>query len=55
MPRLTWTLIPPICASCIAGVTGMHHHAQPLIEMGSCELFAQIGLEQGSSQSQLPE
>jgi hypothetical protein len=24
----------------IAGMTGMCHHTQPLVEMGSCELFA---------------
>jgi hypothetical protein len=30
---------PPICASCIAGMIGMHHHAQPLVKIGSHELF----------------
>jgi hypothetical protein len=30
----------------VAGMTGMHHHIQLLlVEMGSCELFAQTGLE----------
>jgi hypothetical protein len=29
----------------IAGVTGIHHHAQLLVEMGSCEHFSWAGLK----------
>jgi hypothetical protein len=36
----------PIFASCMAGMTGIHHHAQNLlIEIRSYELFARAGLE----------
>jgi hypothetical protein len=31
-------------AFCVAGMTGTHNHTQSLVEMGSCELLAQIGL-----------
>jgi hypothetical protein len=30
-------------------MTGTHHHAQILVEMGSCELFAWAGLKTPSS------
>jgi hypothetical protein len=35
----------PICDSCIAGMTGMYHCAQPLVKMESCKLFAWASLE----------
>jgi hypothetical protein len=31
---------PPIYAFHVAGMTGVHHCTQLLIEMGSCEVFA---------------
>jgi hypothetical protein len=41
-----------IYTSCIAGMTGVHHHAQLLlIEMGSLEILAWAGLELQPSQS----
>jgi hypothetical protein len=41
---------PPIYASCLAEMTGMHHHGQLLlVDVESLELFAQVGLEQQSS------
>jgi hypothetical protein len=36
-------------------MTGAHHCAQPLVEMGSLEYFAWAGLKQQSSQSLPPE
>jgi hypothetical protein len=38
---------PPVSASLhsyAVGMTGVYHHAQPLVEMGSCELFAWLAL-----------
>jgi hypothetical protein len=29
----------------VAGMTGVYHYIQPLVEMGSCEIFAQTTLE----------
>jgi hypothetical protein len=46
---------PPICASPVAEMTGMWHHAQPLAEIGSGELFAQSNLEPQSSWSPPPK
>jgi hypothetical protein len=46
MPRLTWFMILPFVLPCIARITGVCHHAQSLVEMGSCELFAQAGFQQ---------
>jgi hypothetical protein len=41
---------PPIYASCLAEMTGMHHHGQLLlIEIASCELFDQTDLKPKSS------
>jgi hypothetical protein len=39
----------PINASYIAGTTGVHHHVQLLVEMGSRELSAWAGLQWQSS------
>jgi hypothetical protein len=36
-------MILPFMLLHIAGMTYMHHHIQSLVEMGSCELFAQEG------------
>jgi hypothetical protein len=36
---------------CVAGMTGACHHAQPLPEMGSHELFAWAGLKPQSLRS----
>jgi hypothetical protein len=33
----------------VAGMTGVHHHTQSLVEMGSNKLFAQAGLKWRSS------
>jgi hypothetical protein len=30
--------------SCIVGITGMHHHTQPLVEMGLANVFALAGM-----------
>jgi ABC-type microcin C transport system permease subunit YejE len=40
MPRPAWTEILLSVLPCGAGVTGVHHHTQPLVEMGSGRLFA---------------
>jgi hypothetical protein len=37
---LAWTVILLFVLSCVAGMTGVHHHIQPLLEMESCEVFA---------------
>jgi hypothetical protein len=34
----------------IARMTNANHHTQPLVEMGSCKLFAQVDLEMKSFQ-----
>jgi hypothetical protein len=39
----------------VAGVTGVYHNAQPLLKMGSWELFAQAGLKLRFSQSLPPQ
>jgi hypothetical protein len=40
---------PPIVLPYTAGMTSMHHCAQPLVEMGSCELFTKAVLKLQSS------
>jgi hypothetical protein len=45
----------PIYALHVAGMTGTYHHAQLIIEMGYCELFAKSGLKPQSSQSLPPK
>jgi hypothetical protein len=45
----------PISASHIAGMTGTLCHIQLLVEMESCKLFAQAGLQLRLSWSQPPE
>jgi hypothetical protein len=42
MPRVAWTVILLSVLPHETGMTGMYHHTQPLIEMGSHELFAQL-------------
>jgi hypothetical protein len=44
-PRLAWTMIFLFVLPQVAEITGTHHCAQTLIEMGSPELFARVGLE----------
>jgi hypothetical protein len=39
----------PIYISNLSGMTDTKHHTQPLVEMGSLELFAHISLEPQSS------
>jgi hypothetical protein len=39
----------------VAGMTGVCHRAWLLVEIGSCKLFAQAGLEPVSLSSQPPE
>jgi hypothetical protein len=39
------TAILPSMLPCVAGVTGMCHCAQSLVNMSFLELFAQAGLE----------
>jgi hypothetical protein len=55
MPELVWNCDPPVCASQIGGTAGMWAHMQPLVEMRSHELFAQIGLELWLSPSLSPK
>jgi hypothetical protein len=43
---------PPIYLPTVAGMTGVYHHTQLLVEMGSHELFAPDGLEPQAYQSQ---
>jgi hypothetical protein len=38
--RATWTVVLLFVLLHITRMTGIYHHAQPLVEMGSCELFA---------------
>jgi hypothetical protein len=45
MLRLTWIVIFLFVLPYIAGMTGMHYHAQPFVEMMSHEYFAQASLE----------
>jgi hypothetical protein len=45
LPRLAWSKIFSFMFPTIAGITGTHHHAQVLVEMGSFELFSQAGLK----------
>jgi hypothetical protein len=40
---------------CIAGMTGMCHHVQSLVEMGSLTVFAQAGLKPRPAQFQSPK
>jgi hypothetical protein len=42
---------PPTCTSCVPEMTGLFHHIQPLVKIGSWKHFAQAGLELWSSQS----
>jgi hypothetical protein len=42
-PDWPGTLILQISASHVAAITSIHHHIQPLVEMGSHELFAKAG------------
>jgi hypothetical protein len=50
MPGLTWTTIFEFILLTIAGMIGVNHHAQfLLVEMGSHELFACIGLRSSIS------
>jgi hypothetical protein len=51
LPRLDWNYDPPISTH-IARMAGIHNCTQLLVEIGSCELFAQLGLEPQSSISQ---
>jgi hypothetical protein len=39
---LAWNIILLFMLPCFAGMTGMNHYAQPLVKMGSLELFAQV-------------
>jgi hypothetical protein len=41
MPRLAWTAMPLFVLPGIAGMIGMCHLAQPLVEMGSCKFLAE--------------
>jgi hypothetical protein len=43
MPMLAWTTILLFVLPCVAGVTGVYHCAQLLLEMGAHEFFAQTG------------
>jgi hypothetical protein len=54
-PRQAWTQILLCMLPFIAAMTGTHHHTQPLIEMGSHELFAEAGLILQASRSLHPE
>jgi hypothetical protein len=38
-PRVAWNHNPPDLSSQVAGMAGVHHHTQILVEMVSCELF----------------
>jgi hypothetical protein len=49
MPKQIWTSILLVMLPHVAGNDGMHRCAIPLLEMGSCELFAEAGLELPSS------
>jgi hypothetical protein len=49
MPGVSLDQDPPICASHIAGIIDKCHYTQPLVEMGSHELFSWSSLEPGSS------
>jgi hypothetical protein len=44
LPRLTWPMILLFVLLSIARLTGMCHHTQPLVVIGSYELFVQISL-----------
>jgi hypothetical protein len=44
-PGLVWTTILLFVLPHELEITGMSHHTQPLVEMGSCELLAWAGLE----------
>jgi hypothetical protein len=39
MSVLVWTIILLFVLPAVAGMTGMHHCAQSLVEMGSCDIF----------------
>jgi hypothetical protein len=52
---LTWTSILLYVLPGRAGITVALHHAQPLVEMGSCKLFAWAGLKPWSSLSWPPK
>jgi hypothetical protein len=54
-PQLAWITNLPFVLSHIAGVTGVQHSTQPLVKMGSCELFALAGLQPRCSWSLPPE
>jgi hypothetical protein len=55
MLRPAWTSILLFMLPLVAGMTGTHHHTQPLIEIGgSRELFVQAGFEPQSSRSLSP-
>jgi hypothetical protein len=44
VPSLAWTSIFLFMLSAAVGMTGAHHCAQPLVEMGTCELSSQAAL-----------
>jgi hypothetical protein len=55
MPGPTWTMISLLLLPHIAETKGAHNLTQPLVEMGSWELFAQAGLEPQYSWSLPPK
>jgi hypothetical protein len=55
MPGLAWSTVLLFVLPHIAGMKGMCHYTQQLVEMGSGKLFAQTGLELQSSLSPPPE
>jgi hypothetical protein len=44
MPVLAWTPVLLFVLPQVAGITGICHSAQPVVEMGFLELFAQVDL-----------
>jgi hypothetical protein len=45
MLRPAWNAVFLFVLLCVAGMTGTYYHTQPLIEIGSHNLFAWVGLE----------
>jgi hypothetical protein len=54
MSRSSWTVTLLFVLPHIVGMTGTRHCTQPLVGLGSCEVFAQVGLEPLFSQSPSP-
>jgi hypothetical protein len=55
MPRLSWTTILLFVLLHVPGMAGAHHHTQPLVEIGSQELFTRASHKLRLSLTPLPK